>query len=105
MIKRFVFLALAVLFLASVASLAISAEGKEMKLSGTISVIDAAAKSVTIKDDKGKETMITGVDEKTLGGLKAGDAVESVYAVKGGKNVCKSITKKGEPKKPSAAGY
>lgn len=99
MIKRFVIIVFTVAFIASLASFAFSSEGKETKLAGKVSAIDAAAKSVTIKDDKGKETVVTGVDEKTLSGLKSGDTVECMYTVKGGKNVCASITKK------PAAGY
>jgi Cu/Ag efflux protein CusF len=104
MIKRLTILMLAVMLVLSAASLAFSAASQEMNLSGAISAINPADKSITIKDEKGKETTITGVDEKSLSELKTGDMVECVYTAKGGKNICKSITKKaGE--KPAAPGY
>lgn len=106
MLKRSVMLTISVLFfIVSVAGFAFSAGEQETKLSGTISAIDTAATSVTIRDEKGKDTTVTGIDEKTLGGLKTGDAVECVYAAKGGKNVCKSIMKKTGGAKPAAPGY
>jgi Cu/Ag efflux protein CusF len=105
MIKRSIVLMLAVMIVASFAGIAYSEAGKEMKMSGTVSAVDTAAKSVTIKDDKGKETVITGVDEKSLAGLKAGDGVEAAYHVKDGKNVAAGVTKKAGGKKPAAPGY
>lgn len=105
MIKRLTILMLAVMFIISAASLAFSAASQETNLSGTISAINPADKSITIKDEKGKETIITGVNEKTLGELKTGDMIECVYTAKDGKNICKSIMKKAGKEKPAAPGY
>jgi Cu/Ag efflux protein CusF len=96
---------LTVMLILSAASIAFSAASQEMNLSGTISAINPADKSITIKDEKDKETVVTGVDEKTLGQLKKGDMVECTYTAKDGKNIYKSIMKKAGEEKPAAPGY
>jgi Cu/Ag efflux protein CusF len=105
MIKRLTILMLTVMLVLSAASLAFSAASQEMNLSGAISAINPADKSITIKDEKGKEMTITGVDEKSLRELKTGDMVECTYTANGGKNIYKSIMKKAGEEKPAAPGY
>lgn len=86
MMKRFLALCITVLFVISVAGLAL-ADG-----TGTVTKIDG--KKITIKDDKGKETT---AEVKDAAGAKVGDKVEiKAGAVK--------IMKPAE-KKPAAGGY
>lgn len=105
MIKRFCIPAFTFVWILIIAGFAISSAEQEMNVTGAISAISQAGKSITIKDDKGRETIITGVDEKLLRELKIGNSVEAKYIVKDGKNVCKSIVEKGEKKKRPAPGY
>jgi Cu/Ag efflux protein CusF len=76
-----------------------------MKHIGTISAIDAKAKTVTIKDAKGQALTMTEVDEKALATLKVGDEVECMHVMKEGKAVCKGIKKMPSGAKPKASGY
>jgi Cu/Ag efflux protein CusF len=94
MVKKIAVVVLSLLFVLSVASLSFSA-GKEetMKHMGTVSAIDAKAKTVTIKDEKGQESTMTEVDEKTISTLKVGDKVECMHVMKEGKAVCKGMKK------------
>ncbi len=106
MMKKGAVIALSLMFLMSLAALSFSG-GKEqtMKHMGTVSAIDAKAKTVTIKDGKGQEMTITEVDEKTLSSLKVGDEVECMHIMKQGKAVCKGMKKMKSGAKPKAGGY
>jgi ABC-type enterochelin transport system substrate-binding protein len=106
MVKRIAIVALSLIFVISVAALSFSAEKEQpMKHMGTVSAIDAKAKTVTIKDAKGHESTMTQVDEKTIAGLKVGDEVECMHVMKEGKAVCKGMKKVKSGAKPKTGGY
>jgi Cu/Ag efflux protein CusF len=97
---------LSLIFVVSVAGLSFSAEKEQMmKHMGTVSAIDAKAKTVTIKDAKGTESTMTEVDEKTLSTLKVGDEVECMHEMKAGKAVCEGMKKVKPGTKPKSSGY
>jgi len=104
MVKKIAVVVLSLLFVVSVVALSFSAEKEQaMTHMGTVSAIDAKAKTVTIKDAKGQATTVTEVDEKTLSTLKVGDEVECTHVMKEGKAVCKGMKKM--KAKPKASGY
>jgi Cu/Ag efflux protein CusF len=107
MAKRIAIVVLSLIFVVSVAGLSFSAEKEQMmKHMGTVSAIDAKAKTVTIKDAKGQASTMTEVDEKTLSTLKVGDEVECMHVMKEGKAVCKGMKKVMKPgAKPKTSGY
>ncbi len=74
------------------------------QISGDVSAIDAAAKTITVKGKKAEITITA--DEKMLKDVKVGDKVTVKYTEQDGKNVAKSITvkpaeKPAEPAKPA----
>jgi len=103
MTKRLAIVALALMFVVSVVGFAFSAEEKMMQHTGTITAIDAKAKTVTMKDAKGVSSTVTQVDEKVLATLKVGDEVECKHIVKDGKNICKGMMKVKKEGKPAGA--
>jgi ABC-type enterochelin transport system substrate-binding protein len=106
MVKRIAIAVLSLIFVVSVAAVSFSAEKEKMMTHmGKISAIDAKAKTVTIKDAKGTESVMTEVDEKTLSTLKVGDEVECMHEMKAGKAVCKGMKKVTPGKKPKTSGY
>jgi len=106
MVKKIAIVALSLIFMLSVTALSFSAEKEQpMKHMGTVSAIDAKAKTVTIKDAKGQELTMTQVDEKTISTLKVGDEVECMHVMKEGKAVCKGMKKVKSGTKPKAGGY
>ena len=106
MVKKIMVVAMSLIFVVSVAALSFSAEKEQMmKHLGTISAIDAKAKTVTIKDAKGQASTMTEVDEKTLSTLKVGDEVECMHVMKEGKAVCKGMQKVKSGAKPKGSGY
>jgi Cu/Ag efflux protein CusF len=79
------------------------APAKVKQITGEVTAVDAAAKSVTVKGKKAE--VVISADEKMLADVKVGDKVVAKYAEQDGKNVAKSIKKaaaKAE-KKPAAA--
>jgi len=66
------------------------------QITGDVSAIDAAAKTITVKGKKAELTITA--DEKMLKDVKVGDKVVVKYSEQDGKNVAKSI-KKSEAKK------
>lgn len=84
LMKRIVALFVVLMFIVGVAGLSFAAAD----VKGTVTKIDG--KKVTVKDDKGKKTM---VEVKDTGRAKVGDKVE----IKDGKVMVQ--------KKPAAAGY
>ncbi len=123
--KRSIALIIAVLFIFSVASIAVAADAKkpapapaEKKaapkrhtVTGEVTAVDAAAKTITVKSPK-KGDVVISVDDKTLAEVKAGDKVKATYITADEKNTAKSVkkvdakkkaeTKKAEPAKAPA---
>jgi Cu/Ag efflux protein CusF len=94
--KKFGIITLTILIAISFIGLAVAAENI-IEHKGTISKIDEAAMTVTVKDAEGKEITMVVADLKMLADLKVGDRVISKYIVKDGKNICKEIAKEGPP--------
>ncbi len=113
--KKTIAIIVAVLFVFSIASIAIAAEEKKAEetkaaekpkikqVTGDVKAVDAKAKTVTVTKkmrDKAMDTVVT-VDDKTkimmdkekkaIADLKAGDKVKVKYTEIEGKNVAKSI--------------
>lgn len=120
--KKVIALLVAMLFALSVAGHAIAAEMKEMKeaapvqkmapakvkqVTGEVTAIDAAAKTLTVKGKAGevaltaddKTTVKIGKEKKALTDVKVGDKVTVKYTEMDGKNVAKSIIVKAAPAK------
>ena len=125
--KKVIALLVAMLFALSVVGLAIAAEKKEAapaekkeaapaqekapvkvkQVTGEVTAIDAAAKTLTVKGKAGevaltaddKTTVKIGKEKKTLADVKVGDKVTVKYAEMDGKNVAKSIIVKAAPAK------
>ena len=125
--KKVIALLVAMLFALSVVGLAIAAEKKEAapaekkeaapaqekapvkvkQVTGEVTAIDAAAKTLTVKGKAGevaltaddKTTVKIGKEKKTLADVKVGDKITVKYAEMDGKNVAKSIIVKAAPAK------
>ncbi|HET7433785.1 MAG TPA: hypothetical protein VFN10_03630 [Thermoanaerobaculia bacterium] len=63
------------------------------EISGTVSVVDAAARTFVLRDAQGKTTRVAWTDAtKVLGGtLTAGEAAVVRYMVKNGRSVATSV--------------
>ncbi len=133
--KKIIALAVSVLFVFSVAGLSFAAEKDSAtkpvpaekkapirinQVSGEVTAVDAAAKTVTIKSKNGEVTIATddktmvrvGREKKTLADIKVGDRAISRYTEVDGKNMARSIgtiaprkeaPAKAEGNKPAAA--
>lgn len=125
--KKVIALLVAMLFALSVAGHAIAAETKEAapaekkeaapaqkmapakvkQVTGEVTAIDAAAKTLTVKGKAGevaltaddKTTVKIGKEKKALTDVKVGDKVTVKYTEMDGKNVAKSIIVKAAPAK------
>ncbi len=123
--KRAIALIVAMLFVLSVAVFAVAAEKKEAapmekkeaapaekkapakvkQVTGEVTAVDAAAKTLTVKGKAGdvaltaddKTTVKVGKEKKTLADVKVGDKVTVRYAEMDGKNIAKSIIIKAAP--------
>lgn len=123
--KRAIALIVAMLFVLSVAVFAVAAEKKEAapmekkeaapaekkapakvkQVTGEVTAVDAAAKTLTVKGKAGdvaltaddKTTVKVGKEKKTLADVKVGDKATVRYAEMDGKNVAKSIIIKAAP--------
>lgn len=123
--KRVIALTVAMLFVLSVAGLAIAAEKKEAtpmekkeaapvekkahakvkQVTGEVTAVDATAKTLTVKGKAGdvaltaddKTTVKVGKEKKALADVKVGDKVTVRYAEMDGKNIAKSIIVKAAP--------
>lgn len=123
--KRVIALIVAMLFVLSVAGFALAAEKKEAapaekkeaapaekkapakvkQVTGEVTAVDAAAKTLTVKGKAGdvaltaddKTTVKIGKEKKALGDVKVGDKVTVRYTEMDGKNVAKSIIVKAAP--------
>jgi len=76
-----------------VASAATAKSAHAVTLSGTVSAVDAKAKTFSLKDDKGKEIPITWTAATRVrgGSLKDGERANVSVLQKDGKNVATSI--------------
>lgn len=125
--KKVIALLVAMLFALSVAGLAIAAEKKEAapaekkeaapaqkkapaklkQVTGEVTAIDAAAKTLTVKGKAGevaltaddKTTVKIGKEKKALADVKVGDKATVKYTEMDGKNVAKFIIVKAAPAK------
>lgn len=115
--KRVIALIVAMLFVLSVAGLALADEKKEAapaekkapakvkQVTGEVTAVDATAKTLTVKGKAGdvaltaddKTTVKIGKEKKALGDIKVGDKVTVRYTEMDGKNVAKSIIVKAAP--------
>lgn len=115
--KKIITLVLAMLFMLSVAGLAIAEEKKEAapaekkapakvkQVTGEVTAIDATAKTLTVKGRAGdvaltaddKTSVKVGKEQKSLADVKVGDKVRVKYTEMDGKNVAKSIIVKAAP--------
>jgi Cu/Ag efflux protein CusF len=119
--KRVIALLVAMVFVLSIAGLAIAAEKKEAapaqkkeaapaekkapakvkQVTGEVTAVDATAKTLTVKGKAGdvsltaddKTVVKIGKEKKALGDIKVGDKVTVKYAEMDGKNVAKSINR------------
>jgi Cu/Ag efflux protein CusF len=105
--RKVVAVMVAALFLLSLFGLAFAAA---KHVTGEVSAIDTAAKTLTVKEKKGEmvlsysdTTPVTeGKEKKSIADLKVGEKVEVTYVEKEGKNVAESIAiVKVEEKKPA----
>jgi len=77
-------------------------DSKAPSVSGTITLIDAQAGTLTVKGKKGEINLTTdektivkeGKEKKSLSDLKTGDKVSASYIAKDGKNIAKLIAVK-----------
>lgn len=125
--KRVIALIVAMIFVLSVSGLALAAEQKKeaapaekkeeaapaekkapakvKQVTGEVTAVDAAAKTLTVKGKAGdvaltaddKTTVKIGKEKKALGDVKVGDKVTVRYTEMDGKNVAKSIIVKAAP--------
>ncbi len=110
--KKFSVILVALLFALSISAVAFAADqpaampkadtkpaaekkAKAKSVTGEVTAVDAAAKSVTVKGKKGDMTLMA--DEKMLKDIKVGEKVTAKYTEQDGKMVAKSI-KKGKTK-------
>jgi len=117
--KKAIAILVSVLFVLSIAGFALAAEqkaapaaekkapAKVKQVTGEVTAVDAAAKTLTIKTKKGdvmltaddKTAVMAGKEKKALADVKAGDKVTAKYTEMDGKNVAKSIAVTAAPKK------
>lgn len=69
---------------------------EELKVKGTVTKIDEAAKSVTITPKEGAPVTVVAEDAAMLSKVKEGEKGEAKYVVKDGKNVAVKIRKLSE---------
>jgi Cu/Ag efflux protein CusF len=101
--KRALVLTVGLLFALSIVGLAGSTlaatKAKMMKTTGEVVSIDALAKTLTVKGDKGDMTfgvndqtkIVSGKETKLLGDLKAGEKVTVSYSEMQGKKIAQQI--------------
>ena len=94
--KKIFALCLAVLPSLSYLSTAAFAD-EPLKVKGTVTKIDVAAKSVTIQPKEGEAVTVVMEDADLLAKVKEGEKGQATYLVKDGKNVGTKL-KKAEPK-------
>jgi len=86
-------LVLAVVVLAAVALVAPAFAGEVLRVRGTVTKIDADAKSVTIKQKGGEEVTVFVENAGMLSRVREGEKGEARYVVKDGKNVAERLSK------------
>jgi Cu/Ag efflux protein CusF len=67
--------------------------GETLKVKGTVTKIDAAAKSVTIQPKEGEAVTVVMEDADLLDKVKEGEKGQATYAVLDGKNVGTKLKK------------
>jgi Cu/Ag efflux protein CusF len=67
--------------------------GESIKVKGTVTKIDAAAKSVTIQPKEGEAVTVVMEDAALLDKVKEGEKGQATYAVVDGKNVGAKLKK------------
>lgn len=83
-----------VISLVALLSLGMSATAQErLKVKGTVTKIDEAAKSLTITPKEGAPVTVTVEEPSMLSKVKEGEKGEASYEVKDGKNVAVKIRK------------
>lgn len=70
--------------------------GESVKVKGTVTKIDAAAKSVTIQPKEGEAVTVIMDDADQLSKVKEGEKGQATYEVKDGKNVGTKLKKMSE---------
>ncbi|HEY6009982.1 MAG TPA: hypothetical protein VIX18_00825 [Nitrospirota bacterium] len=70
--------------------------GEAVKVKGTVTKIDAAAKSVTIQPKEGAAVTVVMEDADLLSKVKEGEKGQATYEVKDGKNVGTKLKKLSE---------
>lgn len=70
--------------------------GESVKVKGTVTKIDAAAKSVTIQPKEGEAVTVIMEDADQLSKVKEGEKGQATYEVKDGKNVGTKLKKMSE---------
>lgn len=89
--KRLFVVVVALLMVFSLGMIAFAQE--ELKVKGTVTKIDEAAKSVTITPKEGAPVTVVADDASMLSKVKEGEKGEAKYMVKDGKNVAVKIKK------------
>ncbi len=89
--KRLFVVVVALLMVFSLGMIAFAQE--ELKVKGTVTKIDEAAKSVTITPKEGAPVTVVADDASMLSKVKEGEKGEAKYVVKDGKNVAVKIKK------------
>jgi len=123
LMKKAIAIVVSVLFVLSIAGFAFAAEqkaapaaekkapAKVKQVTGEVTAVDAAAKTLTVKTKKGdvmltaddKTAVMAGKEKKALADVKAGDKVTAKYTEMDGKNVAKSIAVTAAPMKEKKA--
>lgn len=93
MIKKMI---VACLTLVVALSLGMAAFAEELKVKGTVTKIDVAAKSVTIQPKEGEAVTVIMEDAELLSKVKEGGKGQATYEVKDGKNVGTKLKKMSE---------
>lgn len=90
--KKIFAICLAVVIAAAFSTAAFAAD-ENLKVKGTVTKIDAAAKSVTIQPKKGDAVTVIMEDADLLSKVKEGEKGQATYVVKEGNNVGSKLKK------------
>jgi Cu/Ag efflux protein CusF len=102
LMKKIIAIVVALIFVLAFTSASFAA-AKTHSVTGEVTAVDSAAKTVTLKAKKGevvisiaeKTSIKEGKEKKSLADIKAGDKVTVMYTEADGKMTAKSITLKG----------
>jgi hypothetical protein len=98
--KRFLVFFIASVLLVGFSGISFAAKAKTTTMSGTITAVDTAAKKVTIKDEKGTDT-VYGADAAQIASVKMGEIVK--FSLKADGSIDKIIVKTEKKKVEKAA--